>query len=74
MLLGQSSAQHDFAKWQLDVDHGKLTNDEGNITLPDYFKCSENTLDSLVDTIYPAIGDLSHPLDQYFCECMLLSA
>ena len=28
----------------------------------------------MVDTIYPAIGDLPHPPDQYFCECMLLSA
>lgn len=74
MRLGQDLAERNFAQWQLDVGHGKLTDDDFTITLPEYFKCAENKLDSLVETIYPGIGDLPHPPDSYFSERMLLTA
>jgi PIF1-like helicase/Helitron helicase-like domain at N-terminus len=74
MRLGQDPDERAFAQWQLDVGHGKHTDDEGNITLPDHFKCAENSLESLIQTIYPDIGDHSHHPDSYFSDRMLLTA
>ena len=74
MRLGQDPAERNFAQWQLDVGHGKHTDDDANITLPDHFKCAQNKLDSLVETTYPGIGDLPHPPDSYFSDRMLLTA
>jgi len=74
MRLGQDQTERDFAQWQLEVGHGKHTNTDGDITLLDEFKCPQNTLDSLIDTIYPGISDDSLPLDQYFANCCILSA
>jgi hypothetical protein len=48
------------------------TDDSCNITLPDHFHCAENTVDSLIDTIYPNIHIPGHS-DQYFSERIILS-
>jgi hypothetical protein len=68
-------AERDFAKWQLEVGQGKHTDEEGNISLPDHFKCSENTVASLIDTIYPGISSPNLHQDplQYFRERTVLS-
>lgn len=62
----------DFARWQLDVGHGQHTDEDCTITLPEHFMCRENTVDSLIDTIYPGITALHHP-DSYFSEHTILS-
>jgi hypothetical protein len=62
-----------FARWQLEVGHGQHTDDSFNITLPDHFHCAENTVDSLIDTIYPDIHIPGHS-DQYFSERIILSS
>ena len=41
-------AERNFAKWQLEIGHGKHTDDSGFTTLPDHFKCPENTNKSLI--------------------------
>ena len=74
MRLGQDPAEQDFAQWLLDVGHGRQTDDDSNVTLPDSFHCAENSLQSLVHAIYPGVDQLPHPPDQYFCERMLLTA
>jgi hypothetical protein len=74
MRLGEDQSEREFAKWQLDVGQGDYTDDDGNIVLPDHFKCLENTLESLIETMYPNISNLPLPTDQYFSEHMLLSA
>jgi hypothetical protein len=74
MRLGQEETEKNFAQWQLDVGHGKHTDQEANISLPDHFKCPENTLASLVNVIYPGIKNLPHPPDQYFTERTILTA
>ena len=61
-------AERDFSKWQLEVGHGQHTDDLGKITLPDHFKCTENTVASLIQTIYPAINSLPLPPDSYVAE------
>jgi hypothetical protein len=65
-------AEANFAKWQFEVGHGKHTDKAFNISLPDQFKCRENTVSSLIDTIYPDIHIPDHP-SQYFSERIILS-
>ena len=40
----------------------------------DEFKCPQNTLDSLIATLYPGISDDTLPSDQYFTDRCILSA
>jgi hypothetical protein len=70
--LGNDIREREFAQWQLEVGHGQHTDAEGNIRLPDHFKCSENTVESLIKTIYPNISE-PHA-DEYFKERTILSA
>ena len=67
-------AKQHFEKWQLDVGHGKFTDELGSIKLPDHFKCTENTIASLIQTIYPGISQLPLPSDQYFAEHTILTS
>ena len=67
-------AERDFSKWQLEVGHGKHTDDLGKITLPDHFKCTENTIASLIQTIFPGINSLPLQPDSYFAECTILTS
>ena len=67
-------AEKHFAKWQLDVGHGTFTNELGSMKLPDHFKCNENTIAFLVQTVYPGINQLPLPPDQYFAEHTILTS
>ena len=73
-LKTQVEAERDFAKWQLEIGHGKHTDEAGNIKLPDHFKCTENTVDSLISTIYSGVNDLPHPPDHYFAQRTILTS
>jgi PIF1-like helicase len=66
--------EHNFAKWQLEVGKGGHTDEGGTINLPDHFKCPENSVTSLIDTIYPGIYDQAHHSDQYFSERVILAS
>ena len=66
-------SEANFARWQLEVGQGLHTDDDGNITLPHQFRCRENTIASLIDTIYPDIRTPNLP-DQYFSERTILSS
>jgi len=37
--------------------YGKHTDETGTTTLPDHFKCPENTIASLISAIYPGINE-----------------
>ena len=67
-------AERDFSKWQLEIGHGKHTDDREFTTLPDHFKCPENTIQSLIATIYPGINQLPLPPDEYFAERTILTS
>jgi hypothetical protein len=58
----------------LTVGHGQYTDEDANLTLPPYFRCPHNTVKSLIDSVYPGISHLPHPLDHSFTECCILSA
>jgi hypothetical protein len=73
MHLSLEAEERDFAQWQLDIGCGKNTSATGDVTLPDHFKCASNTLQSLVDTVYPGIDDLPLPPDQYFSDRSILA-
>jgi hypothetical protein len=66
-------AEQNFAKWQLEVGQGLHTDPGGNITLPNYFCCPENTVESLINSIYPGINAPNLP-DSYFSEHTILSS
>jgi len=65
-------AEANFAKWQLEAGQGKHTDNDSIISLPEHFKCRENTAASLIESIYPGIRTGNHaPL--YFAERTILS-
>ena len=66
-------AERNFAKWQLEVGHGKHTDETGCITLPDHFRCPENTVASSINIIYPGINQLPIP-DAYFAKHTILTS
>ena len=66
-----NDVEHQFAEWQLRVGHGDFTDPSDNITLPDHFHCPENTVKSLIDTIYPGVGT-NPQSDQYYAGRTIL--
>jgi hypothetical protein len=48
-------AEREFARWQLEVGQGMHTDDNSNISLLSQFHCRENSVASLIDTIYPGL-------------------
>jgi hypothetical protein len=74
MRLNTNDAQErEFAKWQLEVGKGGHTDEGSNINFPDHFKCPENTISSLTDTIYPGINDPLQHSDEYFSQRVILA-
>jgi hypothetical protein len=63
-----------FAKWQLEVGHGQHTDDSDRITLPQNLRLQENTIEALIQHIYPGLNHLQPPFHQYFSERMILSS
>jgi ATP-dependent DNA helicase PIF1 len=66
--------EHEFAQWQLDIGHRRHADENGDINLPDHLHCGENTIESLIQTIYPGITYHVPPTDQYFAERTLLAS
>jgi PIF1-like helicase/Helicase len=74
LQVAQDEEERNFAKWQLEVGHGKHTDKDGNIDIPEQFHCPQNTVESLISTIYPGVTAMPHPHDNYFSERSILSA
>ena len=75
MRLNTADEQdREFAQWQLDIGHGHHTDENKNIILPDHFHCTENTIESLIETIYPGIAYHIPPTDHYFAKCTILAS
>ena len=76
MRVQDDMEEMQFAQWLLDIGHGKNTDSDGNVLLPTEFYCAQNTVQNLINEIYPNIQTahcLPHP-DQYFSERAILSA
>jgi hypothetical protein len=67
------AAEKEFAKWQLEMGQGLHTDSEGNIMIPDHMKCRVNSVDCLIDTIYPGISSPNLGLG-YFSQRTILSS
>jgi hypothetical protein len=81
MRLGGPNAlqeERNFAQWLLDVGHGRNLDDGLHIPLPPTMKLPTNTVDALIDALYPAMSTLQlhdeAAYDQYFLERTILSA
>jgi hypothetical protein len=73
-LILAEQRERDFAKWQLEVGHGKHTNDKNNIQISPKFHLPENSVEALIDNIYPlrlgfASTQLLHFIVHSFCFC-----
>jgi hypothetical protein len=74
-LNTEVEAERNFAKWQLEIGHGKHTDPAtGNLKLPNHFKCAENTISSLISTVYSGFNELPLPPDHYFAERTILTS
>ena len=60
--------EREFTKWQLEVGNGHHTDEGSNIILSDHFKCPQNSVKSLINSIYPGIYDYAQHSDQYFSD------
>ena len=65
-------AEQAFAQWQLDLSHSRHRNESDDLVLPDHFKCGENSVESLINNIYPGVHLLPHQSDQYYSEQTIL--
>ncbi|MDQ1532071.1 MAG: hypothetical protein QOE37_2176 [Microbacteriaceae bacterium] len=71
MRLDRTPESDLFAKYLLDVGAGKNSNPDGTVTLPANMRCGDS-VDSLINTIYPGIANGAKP-DDYFKNTTLLS-
>src|SRR5919205_1265975 len=75
MRLDVNIAQEqEFAQWQLDMGHGKHTDAQDNIIIPENMRLPDNSIGGLIDHIYPNIHQIQTSLHQFFSEHILLSS
>ena len=72
MRLEQDSEDaREFARWLLDVGHGRNLIDGNAIRIPDYMRTE--SANSLIESIYPAIDSTPPPPPEYFLNRMILA-
>jgi len=76
MRVGEDMEEKQFAKWLVNVGHGRLTDPECNVDIPVTFHCHNNTVESLIDEIYGNMEAACHHdlPDEFFSERAILSA
>src|SRR5271154_2679333 len=67
MRLEQTPEMEAFAQWLLDVGGGVDLDNSGKVEIPQYMHCVNETIDGLVDEIYPDIGHGDKD-DEYFLD------
>ena len=73
MRLDQSDAEsRRFARWLLDIGHGRAARSDGKVTIP--ASMIVNDVESLVNAIYPGISCHPPPPPDYFLHRMILAA
>jgi hypothetical protein len=72
MRLEQSPESVAFAEWLLEVGEGRGLSPEKTITLPQAMVAPHNTLDCLIDLIYPNIAVQPKP-DSFFLDRTILT-
>jgi hypothetical protein len=72
MRLDRSPESDVFAQWLLQVGSGHGLGPEKAVQLPANMRLQQNSLDGMIQAIYPGIKDGNKP-DQYFLERALLT-
>ena len=74
-LENSTEEEKEFAQWLLDVGHGRHTAPDCSIHLPNSVKCDYNSVDSLINHLYPglAVLDPVQDNDQYFLDRTILT-
>ena len=73
MRLEQSPDMQEFAHWLLEIGAGtQLNNNIATIDIPQHMICPNNSIDSLIDEIYPGIQN-GNNVDQYFLDRSILA-
>jgi ATP-dependent DNA helicase PIF1 len=73
MRLDQTPESEAHEKWLLDIGAGRnYVEGTEHIEIPEDICCAHNTVESLIDSIYPGIGH-GHKEDKYFLDRILLS-
>ena len=73
MHLEQSPDMQHFANWLLEIGAGtQLNQNTQTIAIPQNMICPDNSIDSLIDHIYPGIQH-GHKDDQYFLDRSILA-
>ncbi|KAJ8481437.1 hypothetical protein ONZ45_g15318 [Pleurotus djamor] len=71
MRLDSGADEADFARWLLDVGHGRGIRADGKINIPMEMQCG--TPDALIETVYPQIDGFTPP-PEYFLDRIILAA
>jgi hypothetical protein len=74
MRLGQDPEDRRYAQWLQEMGHGLHTTPAGIINLPPHLRCPQNTVQSLINMLYPNIAEENSLTDAYFLERTILSA
>lgn len=68
---GASPGEREFAKWLLDIGHGRCQATDGTVHLREDMRAE--TASSLIDFIYPGVGSNPPPPSDYFLRRMILA-
>jgi hypothetical protein len=74
MRLSNAPQDREFATWLLEIGEGKHTTPEQTITLPPQMSCTENTLQSLLDYVYPPPTPEQPHDDEFFAQRAILAS
>jgi hypothetical protein len=74
MRLGQTPADRAYAQWLQEMGHGQHTAPNTTIELPVHVKLAQNSVDCLINTIYPDFERAGVMTPQYLSERTILSA
>lgn len=72
MRLDQSPKNIAFAEWLLQIGSGRNLPPDKLVTLPPQMRCQNNTVDDLIQSIYPGLSQGNKP-DKYFSDRAILS-
>jgi len=71
MRLREDPEAEEFSKWLLDVGHGRNSNENGKIRIPNDMLV--RNAHELIDSIYPGIDSQASPSPEYFLNRMILA-
>jgi hypothetical protein len=74
MCLGQTPEDRQYAQWLQEMGSGQHTQPNGTIELPQHVALPENTVESLISTVYPGFSEDGVMTPQYLSERTILSA